>query len=175
MAYLTEKCNSPEINTILNSPSSHTVGLLLTERFVNIPPLLAPPMLKCLCKEIDSAKLKKMPYDFTHILLISKSYDQSVQSKNGSSNEGLPPCLEFINPEDEIFQQYAQCVASFPVPEAEHLVGGSWGPKEKSMPQYRTVSLMPMDKFKGAVNQISNIFTVENMMSLMNANGTATT
>ncbi|XP_075259515.1 protein BCCIP homolog isoform X2 [Convolutriloba macropyga] len=164
--YINHKCNSPEIQTVLNN-SSKTVGLLITERFVNIPPLLAPPMLKCLSKEIESAKQKKMPYNFSHLILVSKSYDVSSQGPN--TTDGLPPCLEFINPEDEIFQQYAQCVASFPVPEAEDLVGGSWGPKDKAMPQYRTVCLLPMDKFKAAVTQISQTFTVENMMSLLNA------
>jgi len=167
--YINQKCKSPEVISILSN-SSKTVGLLITERFVNIPPLLAPPMLKCLCKEIESASKKKMPYNFTHLILISKSYDISAQQ--GSTSKGdtsLPPSLEFINPEDEIFQQYAQCVASFPVPEAEELVGGNWGPNEKSMPQYRTVCLLPIDKFKAAVNQIAQTFTVENMMSLLNA------
>merc|ERR1712226_948712 len=47
--YINQKCKSPEVISILSN-SSKTVGLLITERFVNIPPLLAPPMLKCLCK-----------------------------------------------------------------------------------------------------------------------------
>ena len=101
--YINHKCNSPELQTVLNN-SSKTVGLLITERFVNIPPLLAPPMLKCLSKEIESAKQKKMPYNFSHLILVSKSYDVSSQGPN--TTDGLPPCLEFINPEDEIFQGY---------------------------------------------------------------------
>ena len=162
---------------ILNN-SSNSVGLILTERFVNIPPLLAPPMLKCLNKEIESAIKKKMPYNFTHYMIISKSYDVSAAQDSGKkkasiSTDGLPPCLEFINPEDEIFQQYADVVVSFPS-KSEDLVTGSWGPKDKSMPQYRTVLLLSKAKFKSAVANICSVFTVENMMSLMAANGSAT-
>jgi len=162
--YLAKNCDRDELMSVLNNPAK-SVGLLLTERFVNIPPLLAPPMLKCLNKEIDSAKNKKMPYNFTHFLLISKSFDVSTQKSEAS--EGLPPCLEFINPEDEVFQQFADVVVSFLVPGAEDLIGGSWGPKDKPMPQYRTVSLLTNNKFRAAVDKIATVFTVENMMAMM--------
>ena len=135
-------------------------------------------MLKCLNKEIESAIMKKLPYNFTHYLIISKSFDVSAASANNSENgaknvEGLPPCLEFINPEDEIFQQYADLVVSFPSSKSEDLVAGSWGPKDAAMPQYRTVLLLSKAKFKSAVTTICSVFTVENMMSLMATNGNA--
>lgn len=176
LQYLENNCKDGPVMDIVNN-TSNSVGLILTERFVNIPPLLAPPMLKCLNKEIESAIKKKMPYNFTHYMIISKSFDVSAANNSGKkekaskSMDGLPPCLEFINPEDEIFQQHADTVVSFPC-QSEDLVGGSWGPKDQSMPQYRTVLLLSKAKFKSAVTNICSVFTVENMMSLMADNAT---
>ena len=167
--YIEKSCKSEDISAVLKD-SSKTVALLLTERFINIPPLLAPPMLKCLCKEIEAAKSKKMPYNFTHYILISKSFDSNPQD----SKSGLPPCLEFINPEDAVFQNFAQFVASFPVVGAEELVSGTWGPTDSAMPQYRTVCLLTNEKFRSAVAEIAKVYTVENMMALMAAEGGAT-
>ncbi|CAN8102382.1 unnamed protein product [Discula destructiva] len=95
------------------------VGLVLGERLINMPPEISPPMYSMLVDEVEAAVEDKEPYDFSHYLVVSKSYHE-VQSllddgarKSKKAKEGAPPIFYF-HPEDEVLQKHAVAVGSYP-------------------------------------------------------------
>ena len=80
--YIAERASrNPSLSPVLETlKGKDTVGLILTERLVNVPVEVAPPMYKMLLEEMTWAKDEKEPYDFTQYLIISKTY-REVESK----------------------------------------------------------------------------------------------
>lgn len=73
----------------------NVVGFLLNERYVNIPPQIAVPLMESLMKEIDRANKKKMPFQFTHYMMMLKFYKMSNNKKSTTT--------VYSNGEEEIF------------------------------------------------------------------------
>ncbi|TVY31810.1 Protein BCP1 [Lachnellula subtilissima] len=77
--YIAEKSKSSEalaaLSSVLASPASQ-VGLVLAERMINVPSEVAPPMYAMLIDEIEAAVEDKEPYEFTHYLILSKTYNE---------------------------------------------------------------------------------------------------
>lgn len=93
------------------------VGLILTERFINMPSEIITPCYTMLQEEIQWALDEKEPYDFTHYLVLSKTY-QEVESKldvqeNRPNKKGKKANKEdtgmtfYFHPEDEKLHEYA--------------------------------------------------------------------
>lgn len=93
----------------------NTVGLILTERLVNVPVEVIPPMYKMLEEEMDWAIEEKEPYTFTHYLIISKTYcevesqldqEEDRPQKKKKKGSGKTEVFNF-HPEDTIIQRSA--------------------------------------------------------------------
>lgn len=97
------------------------IGLILTERLINMPSEVVPPMYTMLLEEIAWAIEEKEPYTFTHYLIISKTYEeveskldmeelrpQKKKKKAGNKAEQF-----YFHPEDEVLQRHALCHGSF--------------------------------------------------------------
>lgn len=112
----------PTLSSLLD-PSSSTaqVGLILTERFINMPHEIVPPMYSMLLEEITWAIQESEPYNFTHYLVLSKCYEEIASKlpaddaprgkkakKNAASDE-----VFYFHPEDEVLQKFAQGWGSF--------------------------------------------------------------
>jgi len=52
---------------------------------------------------MERAKLKKMKYDFSYFILISKTYKLSKPSKKGKKHRTGRDSLTFVNAEEELF------------------------------------------------------------------------
>lgn len=90
------------------------VGLILTERFINMPHQTIPPMYNMLLEEIQWANDDKEPYEFTHYLILSKTYTELAskldaeedrpqkKSKKVGSSETF-----YFHPEDEVLGRHA--------------------------------------------------------------------
>jgi len=116
--YLTEKSNATpnlaQLANLLSSPSAQ-IGLILTERLINVPSETAPPMYTMLIDEIEAAVEDKEPYDFTHYLIISKTYfevesaldkeDAPIQKKSKAGKADRETF--FFHPEDEVLHHHA--------------------------------------------------------------------
>jgi protein BCP1 len=103
---------STDISALLSSPDVQ-VGLILTERLINMPSEIVPPMYTMLLEEIDWALEEKEPYKFTHYLVLSKVYSE-VESKvdqedNRPSKKKKASSDEvfYFHPEDEVLHKYA--------------------------------------------------------------------
>lgn len=96
--------------------SSKQVGLILTERFINMPSEIITPCYTMLQEEIQWALDEKEPYDFTHYLVLSKTY-QEVESKldaqenrpnkKGKQAKKSEETTFYFHPEDEKLHEYS--------------------------------------------------------------------
>ncbi|RAL14612.1 protein-transporting protein BCP1 [Aspergillus homomorphus CBS 101889] len=119
---LTNPALSPLSALLTTPPPKTTIGLILTERLINMPAEVIPPMYTMLQAEIAHAVADREPFDFTHYLIVSKTYEE-VQSKldmeetrpqkkkkaaAGGSAERF-----FFHPEDEVVERHALCAGSY--------------------------------------------------------------
>lgn len=97
------------------------VGLLLTERFINMPHQVVPPMYAMLQEEIAWANEEKEPYEFTHYLVVSKTYTE-VASKLDEEDDRpqkktkkVAAAAEdfYFHPEDEVLKKVAVASCGF--------------------------------------------------------------
>ncbi|KAF2129346.1 hypothetical protein P153DRAFT_291568 [Dothidotthia symphoricarpi CBS 119687] len=116
--------HSPQIPSLapLLAPSSPAqIGLILTERFINMPHEIIPPMYTMLLEEIQWALAEKEPYAFTHYLVLSKCYTEIASSLPSAEQ---PPSKKkkqqkggeevfYFHPEDETLQRFALGTGSF--------------------------------------------------------------
>lgn len=111
---------------LLRPSDTVQIGLILTERLLNIPEAVVPPMYKMLVEEISWALEEKEPYNFTHYLILSKTYqveESNLDQENGSThkkkkqkpgaNNKIVPSLFYFHPEDETIQRHAKLFGGF--------------------------------------------------------------
>jgi protein BCP1 len=110
-----------QLPKLLSEGSDAQVGLILTERFINMPHEVIPPMYTMLQEEIQWALEEKEPYNFTHYLVISKTYseiesalptDEQPRSKKMRGGPAEPEIFYF-HPEDEVLHKHALGWSSF--------------------------------------------------------------
>ena len=93
-----------------------SIGLILTERLINVPAEVIPPMYTMLLEEIEWALEEKEPYTFTHYLILSKTYTE-VASKleieddrpKKKSKSAEKQDTFYFHPEDEVLHRHAAC------------------------------------------------------------------
>lgn len=136
ISYLRSKAESiPSLATLpkLLSPESDAqVGLILSERFVNMPAEIVPPMYNMLLEEIQWANEEKEPYTFSHYLILSKTYKEIAskldamvitessaspppqkKSKKGKGGSGVTGETFYFHAEDEVFHRSASGFGDF--------------------------------------------------------------
>ena len=128
LEYLQEKASSPNqlepLKKLLQQYSHASIGLLLTERMINLPVEIIPPMYKMLLEEIQWAKEENEPYEFSHYLILSKTYREVVSTldaeiggskkkKKQKMGAGADTSAFLFHPEDEVLQRYAMCFGDF--------------------------------------------------------------
>ncbi|KAF8461422.1 p21-C-terminal region-binding protein-domain-containing protein [Kalaharituber pfeilii] len=93
--YLLEKSKTtPELHDAIHkylAASSDGIkpgglGLILTERLINLPTEIVPPMYKMILEEIQWALEDKEPYDFGAFLIVSKTYTEIPSQLDADEN-----------------------------------------------------------------------------------------
>ncbi|XP_046850345.1 protein BCCIP homolog [Xenia sp. Carnegie-2017] len=149
------KCDHGGFLKILTNPDN-VIGWLISERYINIPAHIAPPLYASLRSEIIKACRKGKPFEFSYLLYICKSYklDVSVKRKKKKQTEE-ENALMFINAEDEILSQRATEKVDYDVTEQSHsLVTGKWQDGDNQMRPYRTVMLIPWSKMETITSEM---------------------
>jgi len=124
--------------------SGKKVGLLINERFVNIPAKISDPLFSSLLGEIERMKIKKPEYDFDYLIMICKLH------KAKKSGE-----VFYTNAEEEIFAKEAQVSFEFGVEtDSDSSVGGKWREEDIECEPFRRVLFIPGNKFNGIVQKI---------------------
>lgn len=158
-------------------PGTPHVGLVLSERLVNMPAEVAPPMLTMLIDEIEAAVEDGEPYEFTHYLILSKTY-QEVQSslavvmdmdeEDGSRGGGGkrkkarssgPAAGEasifHFHPEDEVLQRHALAYGTYAFTKDDEVVADSKRAfQDMGVKPHGLLILIEAGKLAGAVKAI---------------------
>lgn len=139
---------------------SEPLGLLINERFVNIPAQISVPLLENLVSEMKWANRKQMPFNFSHFVLICKLYKTKAQKigkkqkKKGSSEE---PTIIWSNPEEEIIADEATASFEFSVEkESDSALSGKWTESDDEMVPYRRVLLFESAKLQPIIDKIKS-------------------
>ncbi|KPI38098.1 Protein bcp1 [Cyphellophora attinorum] len=117
------------LTTLLSQTPLPKIGLILTDRLINCPAEVAPPMYAFLPEEIAWAVQEGEPYEFTHYLIVSKTYTEIAsqldngederpkkkkKQKGGSGGSGGGAFeTMYFHPEDEVFERYALCAGGY--------------------------------------------------------------
>ncbi|KAL2374490.1 protein bcp1 [Blastomyces gilchristii SLH14081] len=110
------------LDNLLTQPTPPAIGLILTERLINIPAEVVPPMYTMLLEEIAWALEENEPYNFTHYLILSRTYEE-VKSKLDEEDDrpqkkkkkGADEKNEifYFHAEDELLQKHALCYGGY--------------------------------------------------------------
>ncbi|KAM9773925.1 protein BCCIP homolog [Syngnathus typhle] len=133
------------------------VGLLLSERFVNVPPQIALPLHKQLQKEISEAERTNKPIGKYHYCLMISKTCKSV------ATEGPAPKDEymFINAEEEFFYEHAVSEFHFSIQdEADTCLSGRWSFDDVPMKPFRTVMVIPVERIPTIMDKLKEYLTV---------------
>jgi protein BCP1 len=141
--------------------SRRPVGLVLAERLINMPSEIVPPMYSMLLDEIEAAVEDKEPYEFSHYLIVSKTYNE-VQStlddgerKKKKAKDDAP--LFFFHPEDEVLQKHAAAHGTYEYTKEDETVADSKRAfQEMGVKSKGSMILIEASKFQGAVKAITD-------------------
>ncbi|XP_037547422.1 protein BCCIP homolog [Nematolebias whitei] len=149
-----------QLEQILND-TTKPVGLLLSERFINVPPQIALPLHKQLQEEMSEAQRTNKPSGKCHYcLMISKTCKEAT--KNIPARGGAPKEeYLFVNAEEEFFYEQAALKFHFSVQEdADSCLSGRWSFDDVPMKPFRTVMMIPADKMPAIMDKLKEYLTV---------------
>lgn len=161
--YLTDRAKTNEslAGTVpdLLASGKH-VGLVLADRLLNMPVEVIPPMWTCLIDEIEAAVEDKEPYEFTHYLVVSRTYhevestlDQGERKQKKAREE---PELQYFHPEDEEMRKYAVVSGTYPyTKEAESVADSKRVFQEMGIKSSGFMMLIEAGKFPAAVKAMA--------------------
>ncbi|XP_048193999.1 BRCA2 and CDKN1A-interacting protein [Perognathus longimembris pacificus] len=144
-----------QLEKLLND-TTKPVGLLLSERFLNVPPQIALPMHQQLQKELAEAHRTNKPCGkcFSY-LLISKTFMEAGRPRSKKGNSQKKEVLMFANAEEEFFYEKAVVKFSYSVQEeSDTCLGGRWSFDDAPMKPLRTVMLIPGAEMSGIMEKL---------------------
>ncbi|KAK3390989.1 p21-C-terminal region-binding protein-domain-containing protein [Podospora didyma] len=164
--YLSEKARTTggslaPIPEILAPSGMHVVGLVLAERLLNMPAEVIPPMWGMLIDEIEAAVEDKEPYEFTHYLVVSRTYrevqstlDQSERKQKKAKEEAK---LLYFHPEDEEMRKHAVASGAYAFTKDDGSVADSKRAfQEMGVQPHGFMMLIEASRFEGAVKAIAD-------------------
>lgn len=162
LKYLSEKAQTnQDLSPIpsLLSGGNH-VGLIFSERLINMPSELAPPLYSMLIDEIEAAVEDKEPYEFTHYLILSKTYretESTIDIEDRKRKKAKEEAAVFyFHPEDEVLQRHAVAHGSYHfTKESESVADSKRAFQEMGIQTMGHMILIEAAKFQGAVKAIT--------------------
>lgn len=131
--YIMEKTSkSTEFNMILrklldgnkstkDSSKQWRIGLIISERMVNMPVEVVPPMYRMLLREMENAENAQKKYEFDYFLVISKIYrmvdaeaeteEQPQKRQKGKASAGTD--LDYFHYEDIVLEENSRYHARY--------------------------------------------------------------
>ncbi|KAI8947740.1 putative actin cytoskeleton organization and vesicular protein [Xylaria longipes] len=162
ISYLSEKAKgveslAPIVPSLL--ASGQHVGLVLSERLINMPSEIAPPLYTMLIEEIQDAVEYKEPYEFTHYLVVSKTYHEIestlVEERKKKKGKQENATLYYFHPEDEVLQKHAVAHGSYPFTKIDDTVADSKRAfQEMGVMPMGSMILIEASKFADAVKAV---------------------
>jgi protein BCP1 len=151
------------LEKILTDDKKSQVGLILTERLINCPSEVVPPMYNMLLEEITWALEEKEPYEFTHYLVLSKKYaevasklDDEISRPSKKSKQSASADTFYFHPEDEVLEEHALVHGGFSyvTKEGDGQADSRRAFQEFGIQPQGSLILIDASKIKGAVEAI---------------------
>lgn len=167
--YLVQKCGKigslSALPALLQPDAQAQIGLVLTERLINMPTEIVPPMYAMLLEEIDWAVKDNEPYNFTHYLIISKVYTEIASRLDVETDEPAQKRAKkskaaaetfFFHPEDEVLQEHALGFGCYEYtkPWAEGASDAKRAFQEAGIRPLGSMVLIEASKFRKAVDAV---------------------
>ncbi|KAK7415307.1 Mss4p nuclear export [Neonectria punicea] len=163
LKYLVEKAQTnPSLAAIpeLVEAGKH-IGLVFSERLINMPSELAPPLYSMLIDEVEAAVEDKEPYEFSHYLILSKTY-QELASKIDVEGQKRKKAREeaeiyYFHAEDEVLQKHAVAYGAFNYTKEDEVVADSKRAfQEMGVKAQGHLILIEAGKFQGAIKAVND-------------------
>lgn len=162
--YLSDRARTSEslagVVPDLLASGQHVVGLVLADRLLNMPAEVIPPMWSCLIDEIEAAVEDKEPYEFTHYLVVSRTYNEVASSldqgerKQKKAREEAE--LQYFHPEDEEMRKHALASGTYAfTKEGESVADSKRAFQEMGVKSSGFMMLIEAAKFQRAVQAIA--------------------
>ncbi|KAI9167110.1 Protein BCP1 [Paramyrothecium foliicola] len=159
--YLGEKAQTNDALSVVPGllASGKQVALVLSERLINMPSEIAPPLYSMLVDEIEAAVEDKEPYEFSHYLILSKVYQEvestlDVGDRKSKKAKGEPGQFYF-HVEDEMLQRHALAHGSFEYTKQEDAVADSKRAfQEMGVKSKGYMILIEANKLQGAIQAV---------------------
>lgn len=116
------------VSQVLGADSKAVVGVVFSERLLNMPAEVIPPMWSMLVDEIEAAVEDKEPYEFTHYLVVSRGYYEvasSLDEKRKQKKAREETKLQYFHPEDEEMRKHAAAAGTYPFTKEDESVADS--------------------------------------------------
>lgn len=159
--YIVEKARANDGLSVLPSliEGGKQIGLILSERLINVPSEIAPPLYSMLIDEVEAAVEDKEPYDFSHYLILSKTY-QEVESTLDVEDRKRKKAKEvaskyYFHPEDEMLEKHAAAFGSFTYTKEDDSVADSKRAfQEMGIKGFGHLILIEASKFPAAIKAV---------------------
>ncbi|OTA03188.1 hypothetical protein A9Z42_0036270 [Trichoderma parareesei] len=163
LKYLVDKAQTnPSISAVAELLGAQKpVGLVLSERLINMPSEIAPPLYTMLVEEVEDALEDKEPYDFSYYLILSRTY-QEVESTLDVEDRKRKKAKEeastyHFHPEDEVLEKYAVAHGSFRYTKEDDAVADSKRAfQEMGIKTFGHMILIEASRFKEAVKAVGD-------------------
>lgn len=158
--FVTDEKVKEKFGTILESKKEDgCIGWIINERFINIPPQVALPMFEKLQNELVEARSNKKHkncYEFTHYVMICKTYcPLNAEGKQIDDSK-----LQFINSEEELFYEESDVSFTYTPVGAAALLSGKWEEDSAEMQSCRTVLLITKDRITNVMTKLQQHLTL---------------
>ncbi|KAI1192257.1 putative actin cytoskeleton organization and vesicular protein [Nemania serpens] len=159
--YLSEKAKTTQslapIPELL--ASGQHVGIVLSERLLNMPSEIVPPLYNMLVDEVKDAVEDEEPYEFTHYLIVSKKYQEiesTLDVEERKKKKGKQDTtLYYFHPEDEVLEKHAMAYGSYPFTKMDDAVADSKRAfQEMGVMPMGSLILIEASKFADAVKAV---------------------
>lgn len=148
------------------------IGLILSERLINMPAEIAPPLYSMLIDEVEAAVEDGEPYAFTHYLILSKTYrevqsdlmdmvvEEEGKKKKAKTTASSADTFFYFHPEDEVMRKHAAASGTFPYTKIDESIADSKRAfQDLGVQSQGLLMLVEAGKLPGAVKAISEYVT----------------
>ncbi|KAF9437732.1 Mss4p nuclear export [Entomortierella beljakovae] len=154
-----------KLKELLGSGSKKEVGLVISERFINMPVETAPPMWKMMLDEVKGATAEGLPFNFEYYLLLCPTYhevapktedDGDAPKPTKKKNKMADPVTFFFHPEEEMLQQFAEFTQDFKLTTPPNVAESRNTFEDYGIAPARRMMLIHKDKIPEVVQLMTN-------------------
>lgn len=151
-----EQFAKPEAKQVFSNAFSNDTkqtGLLINERFINIPAQISVPLLENLHQEITQAAIKKEKFKFSNYMMIVKFNRKKGKGKNKDQHEDI-----YSNDEEEILDEFADASFEYSAErETDSTLSGNWTESDSTLVPHRKVVIFDSTKLPFVIDAIKQL------------------